>query len=204
MIQSTQREDAARWNARYREGSTPWDRGIVAPEVLTFANQHPGLDQWALDIGCGTGNHSREFARNGYRVVGIDFSHIALQRALTTARVESLRWAGVQASAANLDLVDVAVAVALDVGCFHGMNEVDQLRYATALNRRLAPGGHYLLYAAHPRADHETTGPPGVNPATVIELFGAHFELEWRNRGWHGERRSDWWLWRKARLESSP
>ncbi len=204
MNHTTQLDESARWNARYHEGSTPWDSGIVAPEVIAFARDYPGANQWALDIGCGTGTQSRELARNGYRVVGMDLSHIALQRALAAARPTKLRWTAVQASAANLDLVDTEFAAALDVGCFHGLSSADQARYATALNRRLAPGGHYLLYAVHPRTDHETTGLPGVNPATVIEFFGAHCELEWRNSGWHGERRSDWWLWRKPRLESSP
>lgn len=203
MEHSTQLNESAQWNARYHDGSTPWDRGIVAPEVVAFANEYPGADQWALDIGCGTGTHSRELARHGYRVAGIDLSQIALQRALTTAQTEGLPWVGVQGSAANLDFLDAPFAAALDIGCFHGMAAAEKADYAAALNRRLIPGGHYLLYAVHPRIGDES-GPPGVNPARILELFAPNFTLEWRNEGRQGQRQADWWLWHKPRLEPSP
>ena len=34
-----------------------------------------------LDIGCGTGRHSIELAKRGYKVVGIDLSECLLERA---------------------------------------------------------------------------------------------------------------------------
>lgn len=201
MSRSTDLDNPAWWDARYHNQSTPWDRGIVAPEVSTFADRQPGAGQFALDIGCGTGTHGRELGRRGYRVVGVDLSHIALQRAQTAAHAEGLSWIGVQGSAATLDMVDTEFGMALDVGCFHGMSEADQAQYAAALQRQLTPGGYYLLYAVHTRIGDEA-GPPGVSPARIIELFGPHFELEWRNEGRQWQRVADWWLWRKPRLES--
>lgn len=195
MTRSQELDNPVWWDARYHAADAPWDRGIVAPEVIDFAQAHPGAGRWALDIGCGTGTHSRELARNGYRVAALDLSSVALQRALGAARAESLSWVCAQASAAHLDLFAVDFALALDVGCFHGLQPDDQIRYAAALSRRLAADGCYLLYAVHPRTGGEG-GPPGVWPARIIELFGVHFDLEWRNQGRQGERRADWWLWR--------
>ncbi|MCS7039394.1 MAG: class I SAM-dependent methyltransferase, partial [Anaerolineae bacterium] len=129
------------WDVRYRENNAPWDQGIVAPEVRAFVAEHPGDGRWALDIGCGTGTHSRELARHGYRVVGLDLSWVALRRALTAARQEGLPWYGVQADATDLILVQQSFAVTLDIGCFHGLTPEQQQRYAAGLALRLEPGG---------------------------------------------------------------
>lgn len=185
------------WDARYVEGSTPWDQGVVAPEVLAFATAHPGAGRWALDIGCGTGVHSRELARRGYQVIGIDLARVALSRALAAAQAEGLAWRGVQASAADLLLLRQSFDVALDIGCFHGLSAPHHQLYAENLARRLAPGGFYLLYAVHPRAGDEP-GPPGVSPAQIEAVFRPSLRLLWRQEGWQGERRADWWCWQKA------
>lgn len=197
MNEETRPGDAAWWDARYRAGTTPWDKGTVAPEVIEFARQHPGRNAWAVDIGCGTGTHGRELARNDYRVVALDLSFVAIQKARDAARREGLAWFGVQGSASQLDLFQVELAAALDVGCFHGLSQADQLAYAKALDRRLTEGGYYLLYAAHPRPAGEVGGPPGVDPDVILEIFGARFHLLERQPGFHGQRGSDWWIWRK-------
>ena len=184
------------WDIRYSEGSKPWDRGIVAPEVAAFAADHPGNDAWAIDIGCGTGVHGRELARHGYRVAGIDLSLVALRSALAAALAEGLPWVGVRGSATELVLFRQMFTVALDVGCFHGIPHDLQPRYAEALARRLQPGGHFLVYAVHPRDFEEQGGPSGVAPARIEAVFNPTFETVWRQEGWQGERRADWWLLR--------
>jgi 2-polyprenyl-3-methyl-5-hydroxy-6-metoxy-1,4-benzoquinol methylase len=44
-----------------------------------------------LDIGCGTGRHSIELAKRGYKVTGIDLSESQLTRAKENAKRENLR-----------------------------------------------------------------------------------------------------------------
>jgi len=195
MTDQHQLSSPAWWDARYREGATGWDHGIVVPEVEAFAAGRPGDGAWALDIGCGTGTHGRELARRGYRVVAIDLSHVAVRRALSFAQAENLTWFGVQGSAAHLDLFRQTFALALDVGCFHGLTEEQQRNYALGLHRRLAPGGYYLLYAVHPRTSAEQWGPPGVAPARIEQIFSPYFTPIWRREGRQGERRADWHLW---------
>jgi SAM-dependent methyltransferase len=196
MTLEADRHSPAYWDARYRENHTPWDQGTVAPEVLAFVAEHPGEGRWALDIGCGTGTHSRELARHGYRVVGLDLSWVALRRALMAARRESLPWYGVQADAVELGLLQAAFAVALDIGCFHGLTAGQQRRYAAGLALRLEPGGFYLLYALHPAPD-AAGGPPGVGPEQVEAVFRPFLERVDYKPGWQGDRRADWWLWQR-------
>jgi len=43
-----------------------------------------------LDIGCGTGRHSRELSKRGYKVTGIDLSETLLNRAKEIASAEGL------------------------------------------------------------------------------------------------------------------
>ncbi len=197
MTSEPEHHSPAWWDERYRTGTTGWDHGTVAPEVQAYAAEYPGADGWAMDIGCGTGTHGRELARNGYRVVGIDLSHVALHKALVSAHAENLRWSGVQASASDLAMLNQTFNMALDIGCFHNLGLEQQQAYAAGLARRLAPGGHYLLYAAQPRPPVEQRGPLGLDPEQTMAVLKPHLKLVWRQTGWHGERGSDWWLWQK-------
>ena len=44
------------WEARYRDGETPWDTGIVPPEVRQLIETGEVPAGWALDLGCGSGD----------------------------------------------------------------------------------------------------------------------------------------------------
>jgi len=195
MILEPEHHSPAWWDERYRTGATGWDHGSVAPEVQAYTAEHPGADGWAIDIGCGTGVHGRELARSGYRVVGIDLSQVALQKALAAAQSEDLTWMGAQASATDLALLDRPFCLALDIGCFHNLGLEQQQAYAAGLARRLAPGGHYLLYAAHPRITDDQRGPLGVATEQTMTVLKPHLELVWKQAGWQSERQADWWLW---------
>ncbi len=57
-----------------------------------FIEQEINYDQTAriLDIGCGTGRHSIELAKRGYKVTGIDLSESQLNRAKEKASAQNL------------------------------------------------------------------------------------------------------------------
>jgi len=55
-----------------------------------------------LDIGCGTGRHSIELAKRGYKVTGVDLSQSQLQRAREKAREANVKVEFVQKDARNL------------------------------------------------------------------------------------------------------
>ena len=68
------------WDSRYRAGRTPWDfRGV--PRALTEFLRTTGTRGRALIPGCGSGYEVRVFHENGWEVVAVDFSLVAVERA---------------------------------------------------------------------------------------------------------------------------
>lgn len=69
---------------------------LASSQEITRFLQHVPDDapRTALDIGCGTGQLSRELYHRGYRVVGVDASSsaITIARSLTTAPAAELRY----------------------------------------------------------------------------------------------------------------
>jgi SAM-dependent methyltransferase len=77
-----------KYGERYdKEPFTQGTRGEV-----DFIEEEMGYDRSKkiLDIGCGTGRHSLELARRGYRVVGVDLSKIFIEKAKRVALEEHL------------------------------------------------------------------------------------------------------------------
>ena len=92
-----------------------------------------------LDLACGTGDLCRELQRNGYRVVGFDFSHGMLTAATTSVPL-------VEADVLRLPLHDGA---ADGVTCgFALRNVVDLGAFFTELARVVRTGGRIALLDA--------------------------------------------------------
>ncbi len=150
----------------------PWDSGIPAPEVARFAADHPAGR--ALDIGCGTGTNLLYLAQHGWRVTGIDFAALAIEKArrklqgcpakLLTADVTRL---------AELDLPG-PYDLALDMGCFHSLGTHDRPRYASGLAQWMKPQGMYLVYAFQPAEGERFQG---LTRAEMIACFQDAFTL---------------------------
>lgn len=71
------------WEACYRTGETPWDKGAAAPPLVDLIESHgPGL--WGagpvLVPGCGMGHDVRAIAALGVPVLGLDISETAVER----------------------------------------------------------------------------------------------------------------------------
>jgi 2-polyprenyl-3-methyl-5-hydroxy-6-metoxy-1,4-benzoquinol methylase len=102
-----------------------------------------------LDIACGHGRLSRELARRGAQVTGLDISPALVAMALATEQDENLgisylladvaaHWPG---QPAEYDLVT----------CNFGLSDIDDLDgCATAVSRALKPGGAFVFGILHP------------------------------------------------------
>lgn len=68
------------WDLRYAAQFAPWDAGKVPAQLRDFAREPRGARS-VLVPGCGSARDVRCFAEAGWDVVGIDFSHAAIEAA---------------------------------------------------------------------------------------------------------------------------
>ena len=123
----------------------PWDTGISPPELLAFLESHP--PGRALDLGCGTGTNVITLAQHGWQATGVDFALRAVQQARRKARRAGVTARFLVDSVTRLEGVQGPFDLVLDIGCFHNLSLTEKGDYLRSLERLLAPGGTYLLYA---------------------------------------------------------
>jgi SAM-dependent methyltransferase len=164
---------------RYNEGQLPWDSQTPPPEVITLAERlKPGR---ALDLGCGFGRTSIYLAKMGWQVDGIDFVPDAISEASERARKADV-WERVDfhmGSVTELDFLNEAYDLAVDVGCMHILTATELQAYRDQLCRLLRPDGHYILFARlrDPNGT-ESDEPIGLPRASLVELFDDGFVME--------------------------
>ncbi|MGF1479031.1 MAG: class I SAM-dependent methyltransferase [Cyanophyceae cyanobacterium] len=91
-----------------------------------------------LDIGCGTGRHSIELAKRGYKVTGIDLSEAQLARAKAKASAQNLPVGFEQHDARNLAFcAEFDLAIMLCEGAFPLM-ETDDMNFQILCNASTA------------------------------------------------------------------
>ena len=127
--------------AAYERNS--FTRGTVA-EVAFLAEAlqlEPGTV--LVDVGCGTGRHSRAFREQGVRAVGVDLSH-----GLLAAAAERVPGDWIQADARRLPLPDGSAAAVMSVcqGGF-GITPGGDEEVFGEMVRVLRPGGRLALTA---------------------------------------------------------
>jgi cyclopropane fatty-acyl-phospholipid synthase-like methyltransferase len=155
-------------------GAPTWDTGESPPELLRFlGSAEPGR---ALDLGCGTGTNVLTLSALGWEVVGVDFSLISILRAGRKMRKAGfdaalLRWGDVTQTLVLPGPFDFI----LDMGCYHNLTESGMLTYRQNLQRWLAPGGVFLLYA-HRQVEGSSHG-VCEDDLTAFEAF---LSKQWR------------------------
>ena len=154
----------------------PWDTGVTPPEVVEAIEGPDALKPGrALDLGCGTGTNSLYLARHGWEVVGVDLAARAVRKARRKAQESGLSVDFYTADVTRLDFLQPPFDLALDIGCFHGLDDEGRVRYRDQLRRLLCPGARLMLYAFGPRQGRFMQ--MGVTPDQVRRLFESDFDL---------------------------
>jgi 2-polyprenyl-3-methyl-5-hydroxy-6-metoxy-1,4-benzoquinol methylase len=100
-----------------------------------------------LDVGCGTGRHSIEMTKRGYRMTGIDLSESMLAKARQKAREQNLKIDFLQHDARNLPFDgEFDAAIMLCEGGFPLM-ETDEMNYEILKNvtKALKPKAKFIF-----------------------------------------------------------
>jgi SAM-dependent methyltransferase len=120
-----------------------------------------------LDLACGHGRVSRELARGGATVTGVDLSGVLLDRArsLEDADPRGVRYR--HGDAASMPALDDAAFDA--VACNFGLSDIDDLDGALGtVARVLRPGGAFVFSILHPCF-------PGSGPVSGAWASGSRY-----------------------------
>ncbi len=162
----------------YESGSIPWGQTDPPPEVIDIASVLPVGR--ALDLGCGLGRASIYLAGLGWQVDGVDFVAQAIEGAKLRADQAGVseRINFHQSPVTQLDFLHETYDFALDVGCAHGLTEVELVVYHRELVRLLKPSAVFLLFA---HLNEENINPDEQNWMDEVhmrKLFKTGFALE--------------------------
>lgn len=158
----------------YTLGITPWERsGQDTDEAFRRLLDREEVDRErpygrALDLGCGTGAHTRELQNRGWEVMGVDSARHAVDIAIRRGG-ESSRY--VIGDVAHLPGSGVGKDFALfvDVGCFHGLRNSARAAMGRGVTQLAAPGATLLMLASTPHRN--PLFPRGADAESVLAAF---------------------------------
>jgi SAM-dependent methyltransferase len=109
-----------------------------------------GRAETVVDLGCGTGIITLEFASRGYRVIGVDPSPVMLELALRKPGAERVQW--VQGGAGQLGTPGADLAIMSGHVAQFILKDADWLEALEGLKEALRPGGYLAFESRDPRA----------------------------------------------------
>jgi len=162
--------------------------------------QHSPVNQRSfLELACGPARHAREFARRGWRAIGLDLSPHMLEYAAQGAARDGVRLECLAADMIDFTLDQpVALAANLMESIAHLLTNEQVVSHLRAVARNLLPGGLFIIETAHPATIwrdslpntwvSRTTDTPyfAGEPYTEVEvLFGAADDpYDWITQQW--------------------
>jgi len=105
--------------------------------------------QDVVEFGCGAGDVSLLFAREGFNVTGVDISPTAINWAQSKSRSQNLNAEFVTSNICNQEfLLDKTYDLVIDGNCLHCLFDSDRLDFYSNAQRLLKLGGYLFVSTA--------------------------------------------------------
>lgn len=180
---------SAHWDRRYLTGDAPWNSGLVSRELIRVLQEEQITPCRVAELGCGTGINAVHLARQGFDVLAVDCSTVAIERARMLAREagSSVRFAVSdlcrlpdlrEALGEDATAYERQCSFLFDRGCYHCARRVDVAGYLETVEWLAAPNAQMLLLCgnAHETVQH---GPPKLTEAEIRADWSGLFEINW-------------------------
>ena len=134
----------------------------------------------AIDIGCGLGNYSRELAKVGFEMTGVDFSNVAIEKAKKLAIKDNLSIEFFVADfTQKLKLNLYEFDFAFDYGLLHHIFPEDREIYTRNVAKLLNKNAFYLSIAFNEEDDYfEGKGKYRQTPTGSVLYFSNTDEIK--------------------------
>jgi methyl halide transferase len=174
----TNMRDAEHFRKSYQTGSTPWDLGKPDANLIHTVTATPIRPCKTLEIGCGTGDNAIWLAQQGFAVVAVDASPIAIEQAK-----EKAAKTGARCDFLVLDVFQERVEggpfhFAFDRGFLHTIDS-DEVRegFAKKVNGYLDEDGLWLSLLGNADEVGRGPGPPQRTAGDIVSAVEPHFEI---------------------------
>ena len=160
-------------------GADNWKIVPTPYELTSSLGEFSRESTTILDLGCGDGYHSLTLAKDGWKVIGVDYVPLTVRRARRAAQKAGLTQQAdfmvgdvCQLGALSLPAVDFAY----DIGCFHLLGSQQAEAYMRGLAGVLKLQGLFLLKAFTRRKQGNKV--VGYRAEEIEQLFSPFFTIE--------------------------
>jgi SAM-dependent methyltransferase len=167
-----------RYKRRYKAGDIPWDIGKPDFNLIQTVTKMAIKPCKALDIGCGTGDNSIWLSQNGFHVIGIDTSEIAIQKAIEKASKANVKCNFIVIDFLTNKIKGAPFGFAFDRGCFHSLDSDEERKsFAENVADHLEKNGLWLSLAGNADEQRDGPGPPRRTARDIVNSVEPYFEI---------------------------
>jgi len=159
------------WEQQYREGTTPWNKGLPSPPMLDWVLKHKPVGR-ALVPGCGVGHDVAMLAEHGLDAHGLDIAPTAILMAEQTYPLLTGRFILADLFAPPADYTG-SFDFIFEHTCLCALPPEWRVRYEKAVHDLLKPGGLLVgVWFINPEMGADESGPPfGIEVPQLCALF---------------------------------